>query len=964
MTKLAMAFAAVQPLIAKFQAHETAYMSSEFGETSVRQEFLDDFLIALGWDVAGKQQPNPFEREVRVERNVDMGGLAKKRADYALFVKPNFRDVRLYVEAKRPTINLATQDSYFQTARYGWSSGTPLAVLTDFRELHIIDCRYRPDIDAVLETAKTQYCYRYTQFKDIAIFSELYWIISREAVAEGSLEKRADELPKKRGKAVQRGLFKGGYQTIDDAFLEDLDAFRSELAKSLKVKNHELDGPTLTEVTQRILDRLVFLRFLEDKLIEVQEKVSAFGDKGSVWGDFLSASRRLDSRYNGVVFKPHSIIDSSNLNVDEHMFSGICERLADINSPYDFNVIPIHILGSIYERFLGNVIVTTEKRAKLEIKPEVKKAGGVYYTPEYVVRYIVDSTVGVRIAGKSPQAISEMRFADIACGSGSFLLGVFDTLLRYHTSWYNAQPEKDRQKYLKHECVMHDDGTMHLTLKKRREILLNNIFGVDVDSQATEVAQLSLYLKLLEDETTATARNYQIEIGAALLPSLNQNIVCGNSLVGTDILDDDGLFEADGLEEKRLLNPMDYAFAFKHVFKKSFGFDVIVGNPPYVRPSKIPVRTKAYLWKTLKTFRAKSDLYSCFMERGINLVKPYGGQVSYIVPHTWISAESFHLIREKLAKETVVLSLTQLPKKVFKAATVETCIFNVVRADPRAIEKNQVKVFRLNETGQVKSVKVYPQKDIANTHLYNFQLYSDEASQPLLQRLTKNGVLLGEIVSFKYGFKTADDKKFISKVAKTTVYKPFIPSAAIRRYGHVEPVSYVWYAPKIMRENNTTARPGDVERFEAEKLLVGRMGKRLFASYDEGGLYVKDAMLLIPLKDSNFPLKALLAILNSRFLGFLYKEFFVTVDVLKNALLGLPLPSVLKSEVIAPEILKLEKLATNLMIALKSAETAKTERDQNFYQMRAANLDSQIDDIVYQLYDLNPEEIATVEEAD
>ena len=158
MTKLEMAFAAVQPLIAKFQAHETAYMSSEFGETSVRQEFLDDFLIALGWDVAGKQQPNPFEREVRVERNVDMGGLAKKRADYALFVKPNFRDVRLYVEAKRPTINLATQDSYFQTARYGWSSGTPLAVLTDFRELHIIDCRYRPDIDAVLETAKTQYC--------------------------------------------------------------------------------------------------------------------------------------------------------------------------------------------------------------------------------------------------------------------------------------------------------------------------------------------------------------------------------------------------------------------------------------------------------------------------------------------------------------------------------------------------------------------------------------------------------------------------------------------------------------------------------------------------------------------------------------------------------------------------------------------------------------------------------------
>lgn len=323
-TTIEVAFQAVQPLVEKFAAHEKAYLSPEFGETSVMQEFLDGLLIPFGWDVAGKQHPNPFEREVRVERNVAVG-VAKKRADYALFVKPNFRDVRLFVEAKRPTHNLATQDNYFQTARYGWSSGTPLALLTDFREIHVIDCRYRPNIDSVLETAKTPFRYHYSELANYNKFEELYWIISRDAVSTGSLESRANELPKKRGKAVQRGLFKGGYQSIDDAFLQDLDDMRDELAKGLKNYNSELDGETLTEVTQRVLDRLVFLRFLEDKLIETNERVSAFGDKSGVWPDFVAASRRLDARYNGVVFKAHSLIDSNKLTVDEHMFGGICE---------------------------------------------------------------------------------------------------------------------------------------------------------------------------------------------------------------------------------------------------------------------------------------------------------------------------------------------------------------------------------------------------------------------------------------------------------------------------------------------------------------------------------------------------------------------------------------------------------------------------------------------------------------
>jgi type I restriction-modification system DNA methylase subunit len=212
-----------------------------------------------------------------------------------------------------------------------------------------------------------------------------------------------------------------------------LDAHRDALAHIFKNHNPKLDGETLTEVTQRTLDRLVFIRFLEDKLIEPQYLVSKFGEHGSAWGDFIATSRRLDGIYNGIVFKKHDILDSRAFKVADDQFSDICGNICQINSPYDFNAIPIHILGSIYERFLGKVIVATGKRARVQEKPEVRKAGGVYYTPEYISRYIVENTVGKLIADKTPAQIAEMKFADIACGSGSFLLTMFDLLIRHHT---------------------------------------------------------------------------------------------------------------------------------------------------------------------------------------------------------------------------------------------------------------------------------------------------------------------------------------------------------------------------------------------------------------------------------------------------------------------------------------------------------------------------------------------------
>ena len=324
-----------------------------------------------------------------------------RSADYAFKLAPNFRDVRFFVEAKKPSVTLKTRDNYFQTHRYGWVAG-PLSVLHDFEELHILDCRFKPDIASALNGwSKT---YHYLEYAKRDKFAEIFYLFGREAVLDGSIEKFAAAQLPKRGGGKQRGLFHGGALSLDEAFLNTLDEFRLALARSFKKENQQLDAEALTEATQRVLDRLVFMRFLEDKLIEPERMIAKFGHKGNHWQDFVAQSRRLDRIYNGIVFKEH-FVDRSGFKADDGVFGNICDDLASDYSPYNFNTIPIHILGSIYERFLGKVIEVEGKEAHLTLKPEVRKAGGVYYTPEYIVRYIVEQTVGPLLRGKTPEAL-------------------------------------------------------------------------------------------------------------------------------------------------------------------------------------------------------------------------------------------------------------------------------------------------------------------------------------------------------------------------------------------------------------------------------------------------------------------------------------------------------------------------------------------------------------------------------
>ena len=654
----------VKALAKKFAQNSTFYLSHEYQEAEVRQEFINKLFKALGWDVDHDLQHDPYRREVRIEKPEKK---SKGRADYAFSIAPHYRRVRFFVEAKRPQATIKTADNCFQTIRYSWPKGISIAVLTDFYHLHIIDTRFRPNIDTA--TSRVVRSWTYSDFLDKEQFSNVYYLLSRSSVEQGSLEIFAEtELPTAQVATRQYSLFAGEARDFDNDFLDKLDEWRESLAGAYIRAQNELSGEELTECVQRTLDRLIFIRFLEDKGIEPDSIITRFGQHNKThWHDFINVSKRLDHTYNGIVFKPHRLLDNSGLEPDDAVFSNICDELTDDHSPYNFDSIPVEILGRIYERFLGKVVLAKRKTIEVVEKEDVRKAGGVYYTPDYIVAYMVEQSLGQQTKRKKPEDILKLRVIDTACGSGSFLIGVFAHLVHELAAYWRKQTKHPKG------VIEMRDGEIHLTLQYKRQILLNCIHGVDIDAQAVEVAQLSLYLKLLEEETTDSAHQQkQLEIGVALLPSLSNNIVMGNSLV---TLDDD-LFSVEKLRETKSL---DFRASFPLVFRNGGGFDLLIGNPPYIkeytnRSAFDNVRNSPY-------YQGKMDIWYMFACRGLDWLKPESGILAYIATNNWVTNAGAKRLREKITRDTRIEYLIDFGDfKVFRDAGIQTMILIAKRS--------------------------------------------------------------------------------------------------------------------------------------------------------------------------------------------------------------------------------------------------------------------------------------------
>jgi type I restriction-modification system DNA methylase subunit len=813
----------LKKLCSLFEANIEQYISPRYDEANIRTDFIDRFFELLDWDIANKQGFSEVYREVVREDKVIIEG--NKKAPDCSFRIGGAR--KFFEEAKRASINIKdAAEPAFQLRRYAYTAKLPLSILTNFAEFAVYDTRIKPDKNDNAGVARIFYC-TYKEYEKY--FDFLYNTFSKTAILKGSFDRY-----------IQENKNKKDTLEVDEDLLKVIENWRMELAKNIALRNTELSVYDLNIAVQKIIDRIVFLRIAEDKGIETENLLLAIAKTKNIYRKLILLFKKADSKYNFGLFIKVDWIES--LAIDDKVLSTIIVNLYYPECPYEFSVLPVEILGSIYERFLGKTIrfkgVKSGHTAVIEKKPEVKKAGGVFYTPQYIVDYIVQNTVGKKIRNKSLDETAPLKICDPACGSGSFLVGAYQCLLAYHLNYYT---QKENLKNALKKAKVYEAGykSYKLTITEKQRILTNNIFGVDIDNQAVEVTKLSLYLKLLENEGKEAEERLFKYSDMTLLPSLEENIKCGNSLIGTDFYAQRNLDLTD--DERIRVNCFDWEKEFPSIFKTG-GFDVIIGNPPYVRPHRIEEYVKKYFWKNFKTFAAKSDMYCCFMEKGITLMKQ-GGMHSFITPHTWTSLESFTLIRKYILDNCRIHKLTQLPKKVFTDATVETCIFIIekTKANPR----NVINICRLNSASVIQSIRKFPHKDIFNTHLYNFQLYSRDSSKLIIEKIKTTGIPLANFVKLLYGFKTGDDGKFISTQKTNKEYKPFIRSADVYRYGNKIPVEYVWYVPDIMIKHKRTARPGDAERFLTEKIIVARMGKNIAATYNNSGLFVKDAMLLL-----------------------------------------------------------------------------------------------------------------------
>ncbi len=689
-----------------FAKNEKAYKSKDFQETETRNRFIDPLFEALGWNLNQTNIPKKLWDVHREYSQKDNS--STKKPDYAFRVDAK---LKFFVEAKAPHIPLTDKDPVFQAKRYAYSTNgkAPIIILTDFEEFRVFNALQKPNYDNPLQGVLKEFDFKYVDYLDK--WDLLVENFSREAVLSGSLDRL-------------RGKISKSTKKLDEEFLDEMIAWRENLAKHIAIKNESLNVEELNEAVQRILDRLIFIRQLEDRNIVDENTLFGFAKKENLYKEILPLFGELNGKYNGLLFKPHF---SEKLIVEDKVLKETILDLCYPRSPFQFDVIEPEILGRIYERFLGSKIRLTENhRAKVEEKDEVRHAGGVYYTPEYIVNYIVKETVGRKISNtnhnvetglkpvSTPEEIAKIKILDPACGSGSFLLGAYQYLLNWHVDYYKSKvvvhkPEAngiDSSKKknsiptkFKDDFFFDADGEVKLTTKKKGEILVNNIFGVDIDREATEVAILSLYLKLLEEGIDDDGFLF---LKGKVLPDMTNNIKCGNSLINREDLFSNNMFGTTNIK----------AFDWKNEFPFN-GFDCIIGNPPYIRIQELQkwANEEVELYKKIYKSGAKGnfDIYVLFIEKALNLLNA-NGLTGFILPHKFFNSTYGEQLREILSEGKNVNKIIHFGDlQIFEGATTYTCLLFLSKSPIDEIDVVKVKnlqewvVDKRAETGKIRS---------------------------------------------------------------------------------------------------------------------------------------------------------------------------------------------------------------------------------------------------------------------
>ena len=481
----------VADLVSRFRQDFDYYKSERYNETLLRSDFLDPLFELLGWDIKNVQGKSTNEREVLLEEPLKANAHTNtKKPDYTFRL---FSERKFFLEAKKPHVKIDVEDSPArQVRRYGYTAGLNISVLSNFEYLYIYDTTIPVSGDDSRKKGLVK-SYHYTEYAEK--FDEISSLLSHDSVYNGEFDKNWAH--------IEGNI---DYKPIDKLFLEQINNWRLALANEIHRESPEIPLDQLSDIVQSYINKLLFLRVCEDRNIETYQELLYIAEKEDAT-ELVSLFHKADLKYNSGLFD--EFLAPQLIGNISSTFWDIVSQLYYPETPYSFAVLSSDILGRIYEIFLSKRIADVDGALALVDKPE-NVDRDVVTTPTYIIQEILRRSVLPKVVGKNLKQLCELKFADIACGSGAFLLELFQLLCDVTLDYYiHNNPEE--------LCRTGIDG-YRLPYSIKVKILTSCIFGVDKDYNATEATKFGLLLKVLEDEDVDAIDQLNRDFRSAAVP--------------------------------------------------------------------------------------------------------------------------------------------------------------------------------------------------------------------------------------------------------------------------------------------------------------------------------------------------------------------------------------------------------------------------------------------------------------
>lgn len=715
----------IQKLVERYEIHRHEYIAhrSLYSETDVREDFINPFFALLGWDIFNEKGLSRRMREVIRETRVRVNEQTK-RPDYEFRLAT---ERKFFVEAKKPNLNvLENRDAAFQTRRYGWSANLPIAVLTNFEHLIIFDTTSEPSLDHPANYGRL-HSFHYSEY--VEKIAEIANLLSRQTVYSGAFDELFSQ--------TRQGQLTA---TVDKHFLQTLNQWRLELSATILQNYPNTSAETLNELAERFILRILFLRMCEDRGIQTYQQLQTVAQSND-WGQFVNLLVASDERFDSGLFATaHDplCVGDRPIQLDSDTVQTIINALYFPLAPYTFTVFEPEFLGQVYEQFLIERIVKVNNVPTLQTKPENVNRD-VVFTPQSLIRRVVEETALPYVATMDSAQLLACKTIDPACGSGGFLISLFDIFSDFLVSVYQQTGETQH--------IYETDNGWQLTFEQKCQLLTSCIYGVDRDYSAVEVAKFSLLVKLLEDETPQS-----LPTASAILPSLENNILYGDSLIDEHIY-------AENPAAETIAPPLTWGHDAPATF------DIIVGNPPYLKTEDMlnlePVESGFY--KQYKTAYQQFDKYYLFIERIVTDLLTPNGVCGLVLSRKFSHIESGKKVRQLLSRDCFVTQLIDFGNaQLFQGKTTYICLLYLQKIKPQATPLNYALVTTpkawLQQSLKPTSIPL-PRKWISGDK--SWLLPSSAAELQLLEALHNETVSLGSIMDVFNGIQTSRNAVYV-----------------------------------------------------------------------------------------------------------------------------------------------------------------------------------------------------------